>query len=122
MTESGEKGLGVLLAESVQQGNRPVSRELVPLPIPFPENEHVESERLRSLSRAGLGGRKSAVFASSHIFISNLQCFSGDKRCRVQFCRGSLDTSDMGLNRQLSRRVSISCPTHVRTWQMVLPF
>ena len=38
-------------AESVQQGIRPVSCELLPLPIPFPENEHVDSERLRS-SRA----------------------------------------------------------------------
>ena len=52
MTEPCEKGLGVLLTESVQQGNRPVSRELIPLPVPFPENEHVESEHLRSLSRA----------------------------------------------------------------------
>ena len=41
MTEPGGKGLGVLLAESVQQGNRPVSRELLSLPLPFPENEHV---------------------------------------------------------------------------------
>ena len=52
MTVPGEKGVGVLLAESVQQGTRPASRELLPLPIPFPENEHVESERLRSLRRA----------------------------------------------------------------------
>ena len=52
MTEPGEKGLGVPLAESVQQGNRLVSRELLPLLVPFPENEHVESEHLRSLSRA----------------------------------------------------------------------
>ena len=35
MTEPCEEGLGVLLAESVQQGNRPVSRELLPLPIPI---------------------------------------------------------------------------------------
>ena len=35
-----------------QQGNRLVSHKLLPLPIPFPENEHVESEWLRSLSRA----------------------------------------------------------------------
>ena len=46
MTEPCGKGLGVLLAESVQQGNRPVSRELLPLPLPFLENEHVESEHL----------------------------------------------------------------------------
>ena len=52
MTEPGEKGVGVLLAESVQQVERPVSRELLPLPIPFPENEVVESERIRGLSRA----------------------------------------------------------------------
>ena len=51
MTEPGEKGVGVLLAESVQQVERPVSRELLPLPIPFPENEVVESERIRGLSR-----------------------------------------------------------------------
>ena len=37
---------------SFQQGNRPVSRELLPPPLPFPENEHVESEHLRCLSRA----------------------------------------------------------------------
>ena len=52
MTEPCGKGLGVLLAESVQQGNRSVSRELLPLPLPFLENEHVESEHLRCLSRA----------------------------------------------------------------------
>ena len=52
MTEPCVKALGVLVAESVQQGNRPVSHEVLPLPIPFPEHEHVESERLRSLSRA----------------------------------------------------------------------
>ena len=49
MTVPGEKELGVLLADSVQQGNRPVSRELLPLPIPFPESEDVESKRLRVL-------------------------------------------------------------------------
>ena len=42
MTEPDGNRLGVLLAESVQQGNRPVSRELLPLPLPFPEIEHVE--------------------------------------------------------------------------------
>ena len=52
LTEPCGKGLGVLLAESVQQGNRPVSRELLPQPLAFPENEHVESEHLRCLSRA----------------------------------------------------------------------
>ena len=52
MTEPGERGVGVLLAESVQQVERPVSRELLPLPIPFPENEVVESERIRGLSPA----------------------------------------------------------------------
>ena len=52
MTKPCKKGLGVLLVESVQQGNRPVSRDLLPLPVPFPENEHVESGRPRSLSRA----------------------------------------------------------------------
>ena len=35
MTDPGEKGLGVLLADSVQQVARPVSRELLSLPIPF---------------------------------------------------------------------------------------
>ena len=50
MTDPGEKGLGVLLEDSVQQVVRPVSRELLPLPILFPENEEVESERLRGLS------------------------------------------------------------------------
>ena len=52
MTEPGEKGVGVLLAESVQKVERPVSRELFPLPIPFPGNEVVKSERIRGLSGA----------------------------------------------------------------------
>ena len=52
MTEPCGKGLGVLLAESVQKVERPVSRELLPLPLPFPEKKHVESERIRGLSRA----------------------------------------------------------------------
>ena len=52
MTVPGEKELGVLLAGSVQQVARSVSRELLLLPIPSPENEDVESERLRGLSRA----------------------------------------------------------------------
>ena len=51
MTVPGEKGVGVLLAESVQKVERPVSRELPPLPIPFLENEVVESKRMRGLSR-----------------------------------------------------------------------
>ena len=115
MTEPGEKGLGVLLAESVQQGSRPVSRELLLLPIPFPENEHVESERLRSLSRAvrsrvvgrgvrsmneiysktsasEAGSRPSSLLLTSLSRIK-LQCLSGDKRCRVQVCRGSLHSA-----------------------------
>ena len=52
MTVPGEKRVGVLLAESVQKVERPVSRELLPLPIPFPENEVDESERMRGLSRS----------------------------------------------------------------------
>ena len=51
-TVPGEKGVGVLLATSVQEVERPVSRELLPLPIPFRENEVAESERIRGLSRA----------------------------------------------------------------------
>ena len=51
MTEPSEKG-GGLLANSAQQILRPVSRELLLLPIPFPDNEKAESERLRELSRA----------------------------------------------------------------------
>ena len=43
MTEPGEKGVGVLLAESVQKVERPVSRVLLPLPILFLENEVVDS-------------------------------------------------------------------------------
>ena len=35
MTVPGEKGVGVLLAESVHKVEKPVSRELLPLPIPF---------------------------------------------------------------------------------------
>ena len=52
MTEPGEEGVGVLLAEAVQQVVSPVARELLPLPIPFPLNEVVESDRIRGLSRA----------------------------------------------------------------------
>ena len=48
----GEKEVGVLLAESVQKVGRLVSRELLPLPIPYPENDVVRSERIRGLSRA----------------------------------------------------------------------
>ena len=52
MTEPGEEGVDVVLAASVQKVERPVSRELLPLPIPVLENEVVESERIRGLSRA----------------------------------------------------------------------
>ena len=52
MTEPGEEVAGVLLAESVQTVERPLSRELLPLPIPFAENEVEESERMRGQSRA----------------------------------------------------------------------
>ena len=51
MTEPGEEGVGVFFAEAVQKVVRPVARELLPFPIPFPANEVVESERLRGLSR-----------------------------------------------------------------------
>ena len=37
MTVPGEKGLGVILAESVQKVARPSSPELLSVPIPFPE-------------------------------------------------------------------------------------
>ena len=57
MTELGEKGLGVLLTESDQQGNRPVSLELLPLPITFPENEHLSrAVRSRVARRMGWQG------------------------------------------------------------------
>ena len=52
MTQPSEEGVGILLADSVQRGVRPVSRELLPLPIPFQVNEVVESEQLRGLCRA----------------------------------------------------------------------
>ena len=52
MTVPGEMGVEVLLAESVQKVERRVSRELLPLPIPFPENEVEKSERMRGLGRA----------------------------------------------------------------------
>ena len=51
-TEPGEKGVGVLLATSVQEVERPVSPELLPLPISFLVNEVAESERISGLSRA----------------------------------------------------------------------
>ena len=41
MTKPGVEGVGVLLAETVQVA-RLVARELLPLPIPFPEKEVVE--------------------------------------------------------------------------------
>ena len=62
MTGPCGKGLGVLLAESVQQGNR-LTRELLPQPLAFPENEHVESEHLRCLSRAVRSRRKTGGLA-----------------------------------------------------------
>ena len=128
MTEPGEKGVGVLLAESVQQVERPVSRELLPLPIPFPENEVVESERMRCLSRAvrlrvkrrvdwqgwanagvhstnevfrqdsGFGCRRSAVCNATLIAVTNLRRLSGEKRCRMQF-----------LPRKLLKRFAVLC-------------
>ena len=52
MTGPGEKGVGGLLTNSAQQVLRPDSRELLPSPIPFTDNEKAESERLRGLSRA----------------------------------------------------------------------
>ena len=42
MTQPGEERVGVLLAAAVQKFERPVSRELLPLPIPFLENEVVK--------------------------------------------------------------------------------
>ena len=73
-TEPGEEGVGVLLAKAVQEGEyRPVSCGVLPLPIPFPEHEVVESERLRGLSpavrsrvkrRVGWQGRANAVVRS----------------------------------------------------------
>ena len=140
MTELGEKELGALLAESVQQGIRPVSRELLPLPIPFLENEHVESERLHSLSRAvrsrvmrrvgWQGWANDGVLNLSEIYSKTSASESGSRPSSLQLSSLSqicdayrgLDTPEMVLNRPLSRRVSFPCPTHVRRWQMVLPF
>ena len=123
MTEPGDEGVGVLVAESVQKVERPVSRELLPLPIPFLENEVVESERIRGLSRAvrsrvmrrvGWQGYANAgVRSVNEIFsktatseargrpstmqFSSLQricdAYRGDERCRVQFYRGSLQSA-----------------------------
>ena len=123
MTEPGDEGVGVLLAESVQKVERPVSRELLPLPIPFPENEVVESERIRGLSRAvrsrvmrrvgWQGWANAGVRSVNEIFsktatseaggrpstmqLSSLpricDAYRGDERCRVQFYRGSLQSA-----------------------------
>ena len=100
-----------------------MSRELLPLPIPFPGNEVVKSERMRGLSRsarsrvkrrvgwqgwangavrsmneifsktatAEVGGRPSAM--QTLVVVTNLRCLSGDKRCRLEFCRGSLQST-----------------------------
>ena len=51
MTELGEGGGRPFLCIS-QKVERPVSRELLTLQIPFLEKEVVESERIRGLSRA----------------------------------------------------------------------
>ena len=115
MTAPGEKEVDVLLAESVRQVEKPVSRELLPLPIPFPENEVVESERMRGLSRAARsrvkrrvgcanvevhsmskifgGGRRRAVCDATLISVTNLRSLSRDKRCRLQFHRGNLQSA-----------------------------
>ena len=94
MTEPGGQGLGVLLAESVQQGTRAVSRELLPLPLPFPENEHVESEYLRSLSRAARsrvvrrvgwqGWAKDGVRSTSEIYSKTSASEAGSRSSSLQ--------------------------------------
>ena len=109
--------MGVLLAEAVQKVARPVARELLPLPIPFPENEAVESERIRGLSRAvsspvkrrvgwqgwanagvpsmsEIFGKTSTSTMQPLFFVTNLRCLSGDKRCRVQVYSGSLRSAE----------------------------
>ena len=113
----------MLLAETVQKVERPVTRELLPLPISLPENEVLESERIRGLSRvvrscvkrrvgwqgwanAGVrsvsvnlrqngdpGGRGSVVYDAARFFVTNLRCLSGDDRCRVQNYCGSLQSA-----------------------------
>ena len=119
ITVPGEKGVSGLLANPAQQVLRPVSRELLPLPIPVPDHEKAEGERLRGLSGAvrsrvnrarlgqcwgaqqerdlqqnvGFGGRKLSVCDAAQFFGPNVQCLSGDERCRVQQCRGSLQSA-----------------------------
>ena len=122
---SPEERSGALPAggEAAQKVARPVVCELLPLPIPFPKNEVVESERIRELSRAvrsrvkrrvgwqgwanagvrsineifgktaSSEGQESAVYDAALFFVTNLRCLSGDRRCRVQFFRGSLQSA-----------------------------
>ena len=68
MTKPDEKGVRVLLADSVQQVERLVSRELLPLPFPFPENALGESERTRGLSRAEVAWANAGVRSTNEIF------------------------------------------------------
>ena len=90
MTQPCEKGLGVLLAESVQQGNRPVSRELLPQLVLFPENELVESEQLRSLSRAvrsrvvGRVGANDGVRSMNEIYSKTSASEAGSRSSSLQ--------------------------------------
>ena len=81
MTELGEEEVGVLLVEAVQKVARLVARELLPLPIPFPENEVVESERIRGLSRAvrsraNAGVRSMTNLRDAYRWISAAECTS----------------------------------------------
>ena len=96
MTVPGEKGVEVLLAESVQKVERRVSRESLPLPIPFPENEVEKSERMRGLGRAvrsrvkrrvgGQGWANAGVRSMNGIFGKTATPGVGRLRCNSHPC------------------------------------
>ena len=121
MTEPGKKGLGGLLAESVQQVARPVSRELLPLPTPFPENEEVESEWMRGLSRAvrsrvkrrvgWQGWANAGVRSMNDVFkeVGRLRCNSPLCHEFVMLIRGQA-LSNAILPRKPSKRFAVPVP------------
>ena len=148
MTEPGEEGVRVLLAESVQKVERPVSCELLPLPIPFPEKRGkwkasgyvgsvgVACQEARGLARLGerfgktatseAGGRPSAMHLSSlsricdaHRGISATDCTSIAEAFKAHCCSVPGYTGN-GVKQATFKEELVSCPTEARRWQMAL--
>ena len=94
MTVPGEEELDVLFADSVQQVARPVSRELLLLPILFPKTRTWKVSRLRGLSRAvrsrvkrrvGRQGRANAgVRSMNEIFSKTSASEAGSRPSSIQ--------------------------------------